>query len=319
VERLLLNSLLKKERLFVGLLNRCFCFSRGAFLDYRKYVIALREEGGVGPKTFQLLLSVFGSPENVYKKSLKEIKELPRISPEKAERILASQDKLSEIEEHILFLEKEGIGISTILDENYPSSLRQINSPPPLLYYKGEFPIQNKTFVALVGTNEPTEEGKKNAVLFGRALASRGVVVVSGLAKGIDKESHMGALIGEGKTYAVLGSGLNSLYPKENIHLAKEITENGAILTEYPLNAPVNVGQLMSRNRIIVGLSQAVVVVETVPGATGVMDAVQRAKDQGKPVFLVKKEGFLVDPLWKDVGALIIRNVQDLDMVLKYI
>jgi len=175
-----------------------------------------------------------------------------------------------------------------------------------------------KTLVALVGTTNPTEEGKRNAVLFAKDLASRGAVVVSGLAKGIDKESHMGALIGEGKTYAVLGSGLNNLYPEENIHLAEEISENGALLTEYPFDAPVNVGQLLSRNRIIMGLSQAVIVVETNPGASGVMDAAQRAKDQGKPVFMVKKEGSLVDPVWKEVGALIIRSVRELDVVLRY-
>ncbi len=288
-------------------------------MDYRKYVIALREEGKVGPKTFQQLLSAFGSPENIYKVGLEKIKELPRMSPAKAEKILASRDRLEEIEKHILFLEKEGVGISTILDENYPSVLKRIDDPPPLLYYKGEFPLGNKNFVALVGTTNPTEEGKREAVLFGKALASRGVVVVSGLAKGIDKESHMGALIGEGKTYAVLGSGLNSIYPEENIHLAQEISKNGALLTEYPLNAPVNVGQLMSRNRIIVGLSGAVIVVETRPGATGVIDSAQRAKDQGKPVFLVKKEGSLAEPHWKDVGALIIRSVKDLDLVLRYI
>lgn len=288
-------------------------------MDYRKYVIALREEGKVGPKTFQQLVSAFGSPENIYKVGLEEIQKLPRMNPAKAERIFASQDKLSEIEEHILFLEELGIGILTILDDNYPSLLKKIDDPPPLLYYKGEFPLKKQSSIALVGTTQPTEEGKKEAILLGKALASRGVMVVSGLAKGIDKESHMGALIGEGKTYAVLGNGLGNIYPKENIHLAKEISENGALLTEYPLNVPVNVGQLMSRNRIIVGLSQAVIVVETRPDAKGVIDAGQRTKDQGKPVFLVKKEGFLSDPHWKDVGALIIRGVQDLDLVLNYL
>jgi len=288
-------------------------------LDYRKYVIALREKAGVGPKTFQQLVSAFGSPENIYKVGLEEIQKLPRMNPAKAERIFASQDKLSEIEEHILFLEELGIGILTILDDNYPSILKKIDDPPPLLYYKGEFPLKKQSSIALVGTTQPTEEGKKEAILLGKALASRGVMVVSGLAKGIDKESHMGALIGEGKTYAVLGNGLGNIYPKENIHLAKEISENGALLTEYPLNVPVNVGQLMSRNRIIVGLSQAVIVVETRPDAKGVIDAGQRAKDQGKPVFLVKKEGFLSDPHWKDVGALIIRGVLDLNLVLNYL
>lgn len=287
-------------------------------MDYRKYVIALREIGGVGPRTFQQLLLTFGPPENVYKKNIKEIAEVPRIGLKKAEEIVSSQDKLAEIEEHILFLEEQGIGISTILDENYPSILKKIGDPPPLLYSKGEFPLKGDLFVALVGTHEATDEGKREAVLLGQAVAEKGGVVVSGLAKGIDKAAHMGAIMGGGKTYAVLGTGLNNIYPGENLALAEEITQNGALLTEYALNVPVTVGQLMSRNRVVVGLSQAVIVVET-QKTQGAMDAAKKASDSGKPLFVVKRGDQRNLKELTQIGAIPIEGARDLDLILKFI
>lgn len=287
-------------------------------MDYRKYVIALREMAGVGPKTFQQLLLAFGSPENIYTKSVKEIAELPRIGLKKAEDIFSSQDKLPKIENHILYLEEQGIRISTILDEDYPSILKKIDDPPPLLYSRGEFPLKKSLFIALVGTHHGTEEGKKEAILLGKAVAEMDGVVVSGLAKGIDKAAHMGAMMGGGKTYAVLGTGLNNIYPKENIALAEEITQNGTLLTEFPLNVPVTVGQLMARNRVVVGLSQAVIVVET-QETQGAMDAAKKASNLGRPLFVVKrgKEKNLKE--LTEMGAIPIEGTKDLDLVLKYI
>jgi DNA processing protein len=287
-------------------------------LDYRKYVIALREVARVGPKTFQQLILAFGSPENIYRKDVKEIAELPRIGFKKAEEIYSSQDKLPEIEDHIIYLEEQGIRISTILDENYPSLLQKIDDPPPLLYFRGEFPLKKSLFVAVVGTHHATEDGKKEAILLGKAVAEMGGVVVSGLAKGIDKAAHMGAIMGGGKTYAVLGAGLKNIYPKENVALAEEITQNGALLTEFPLNVPVTVGQLMARNRVVVGLSRAVIVVET-QKTQGAMDAAQKASDSGKPLFVVKRGNEESLKELTAIGAVPIEGAKDLDLILKYI
>jgi DNA processing protein len=102
-------------------------------VDYRKYIIALREVAKIGPKRFQQLLLTFGSPENIFKATLQEISKLPRMSPEKAKEIYDSQEKFAEIEEHISFLEGQGIGIKTILDDDFPQSFREIDDPPPLL------------------------------------------------------------------------------------------------------------------------------------------------------------------------------------------
>jgi len=288
-------------------------------MDYRKYVIGLREVAKIGPKGFQQLLLAFGSPENVYKATPEQISKLPRLSQEKAEEIIKSQEKLGEIENHIAFLEEQGVGIKTILEDDYPQSLREINDPPPLVYFKGQFPLPEGLFVAVVGTHHATYEGIKDATDIGKELAKRGAVVVSGLARGIDTGAHLGTLAKEGKTYAVLGSGLNKIYPEENINLAVEISNNGALLTEYPLNAPVNIGQLMARNRIVVGLSQTVIVVETEDQASGTMDAAQKTIEQGKSLFVVIREGNKSSEELVRIGAIPIKGVEDLDLVLKYL
>lgn len=288
-------------------------------MDYRKYVIALREVAKVGPKGFQQLLLAFGSPENVYKATSEQISKLPRMSLEKAEEIIKSQEKFGEIGDHIAFLEEQGIEIKTILEDDFPQSLREINDPPPLLYFKGEFPSSEALLVAVVGTHHATYEGIKDATDIGKELAKRGAVVTSGLARGIDTGAHLGALAKEGKTYAVLGSGLSKIYPEENLNLAVEISKNGALLTEYPLNAPVNVGQLMARNRIVVGLSQTVIVVENVNGTSGTMDAAQKAIDQGKPLFVVIREDNKSSEELVRIGAIPIKGAEDLDLVLNYL
>lgn len=290
-------------------------------MDHRKYVIALREKARVGSKGFQQLILSFGSLENIYKASIDELASLPRMSTEKAEQILRSQDWFPEIEKHLLYLEEQGIGISTIVDDNYPQILRQIADPPPLLYFRGEFPLKDQFFVAVIGTHRGyTNWGINLSVQIGKNLAQKKVVVVSGLAEGIDTAAHIGAIQQGGKTYAVLGAGLNKIYPAENVNLAKEITQNGALITEYDLSVPVKVGQLMARNRIVVGLSQAVILVELEEDKSeGTTNAKDIAIQQGKPLFVMRKEGSQkVEELIAD-GAVSLQDVDDLDLVTNYL
>jgi DNA processing protein len=288
-------------------------------LGHREYVIALREKAKIGPKTFQQLLMTFGSPEKVYKAAKEELLSLPRMTANKVDEILSSKDFLTEIKEHISYLEELGIGISTILDSEYPQRLKEIDDPPPLLYFKGEFPIQNDLFVAVVGTHEASAEGVGKAVEIGRVLAKRKVVVVSGLARGIDSAAHIGAIKEGGKTYAILGAGLNNIYPSENVSLAEQISKSGALITECSLNVPINIGQLMARNRIVVGLSQAVIIVELNEDSSGTMDAMNIAIKQGKPLFVVRKvNSQKVEDLIQE-GAVPIEGVDDLDLVLNYL
>jgi DNA processing protein len=288
-------------------------------LGYTEYVIALREKAKIGPKAFQQLLMTFGSPENVYKATKDELLSLPRMTSKKVEEIFDSQDFLAEIREQILYLEELGVGILTLLDDDYPQNLKEIDDPPPLLYFKGEFPIKNDLFVTVVGTHQATAEGIEKAMEIGRALAQRKAVVVSGLARGIDSASHVGAISEGGKTYAILGNGLNRIFPSENVSLAEQISKNGALITEYGLNVPVKVGQLMARNRIVVGLSQAVIIVEMSEESPGTMEAVDIAIKQGKPLFVVRKETSQKVKDLTQEGAVPIEGVDDLDLVLNYL
>jgi DNA processing protein len=288
-------------------------------MEHWKYVIALREVAKVGPKRFQQILSLFGSPENIFQAKEQEIAEKLNLNLEKAKEIYQAQDKIPEIEKHLLYLDEENIGITTLLDENYPDTLKKIDDPPPLLYFKGEFPLKNEMFVAVIGTHHATEEGIKQGVRVGKKLAEKDVVVVSGLARGIDSAGHLGAITARGKTYAVLGCGFNNIYPKENLSLAQEITQNGALISEYPLQVSVNIGQLMARNRIIVGLAQAVIIVEIETLNSGTIDSAQKAQEQGKPLFAIRMGNDDFIPELEDLGAIIIEGADELELVTKYL
>ncbi len=287
--------------------------------DYTKYVIALREVARVGPKGFQQLILHYGSPDNIYNSTIEELTSLPRISFAKAKEILASQEKLEEIESQIDFLASQDIGILTILQENYPPLLKQIDDPPPLLYYKGKFPLTDKTCIAVIGTTQASTKGIEKAVSWGKELAQQDVIVVSGLAKGIDGAAHLGCLNVKGTTLAVLGSGLFNIYPKDHENLASEITKAGALISEYPVNSPVNVGQLMARNRIVVGLSQAVLIVEEDQNSSGTADAAQRAIEQGRPLFILESENQKSVEKWVNQGAILLRDIFEMETMLQYI
>lgn len=287
--------------------------------EYTKYVIALREVARVGPKGFAQLIFHYGTPDNVYNSTLEELTSLPRMSAGKAQEILASQEKLKDIEIQMDILSEQDIGIITILDENYPPLLQQIGDPPPLLYYKGKFPLNDKTGVALIGTTNPSTAGVEKAVAWGKELARQDVVVVSGLAKGIDGAAHLGALAGKGQTYAVLGSGLFNIYPPEHENLAAEISKAGALISEFPVNSPVTVGQLMARNRIVVGLSQAVIIVEEDSDSSGTSDAAQKAMEQGRPLFILESENKKSVERWVKQGAILLKDTFEIEMLLQYI
>ena len=292
-------------------------------MEETKYVVALRENARVGPKTFRLLMEHFGSPQAVFEASMDDLTELPRIGESKAAEILQAADRVGEIEEHLLFLADSGINVLTLFDDDYPKSLRRIDDTPPLLYVKGNIRDEDDCAVAVVGSHQASLEGVEMATKLGRALAERGVTVVSGLALGIDTAGHRGALQGGGRTIAVLGSGLNVIHPKQNVELAECIATNGALISEYPLKAPVNVGQLMARNRIVTGLSGAVIIVEAALNSSGTMDAAVKAKGQNKPVYAVQWLGsservkssveLIAD------GAISIADEKDIDSIVRAI
>ena len=208
--------------------------------------------------------------------------------------------------------------IKTILIENpkYPEKLRQIYDPPKKLYVMGNAEILNDLSIAIVGCRETTEYGKKAAIYFASNLAKQDINIVSGLAKGIDSYAHIGALQAKGKTIAVIGSGLDIIYPKENEKLAQEIIKSGgAIISEYPLGTKPEKEHFPARNRIISGLSNGVLVVEA-KEKSGSLITADFAMEQGKDVFVVpgninSLNSVGTNNLIKD-GAILVNNYNDI-------
>ena len=175
----------------------------------------------------------------------------------------------------------------TMENEKYPILLKQIYDPPKCLYVMGNIEILNNPSIAIVGCREATEYGKKAATYFSYNLAKQNVTIVSGLARGIDSYSHIGTLKANGKTIAVIGSGLDIIYPKENEQLAKKIVEQGgAIISEYPLGTRPQKEHFPARNRIISGISQATLVIEA-KEKSGSLITADFAMEQGKDVYSV--------------------------------
>ena len=182
---------------------------------------------------------------------------------------------------------KFAINTLTPQEQEYPQLLREIVSSPAPLYYKGELPLINDRMIAIIGTRKATKQGKVLAKRFAQELAEHGVVVVSGLALGIDGAAHQGALLGGGRTIAVLANGLDSIYPREHLSLAETLLRNnGCIFSEYESGTPAYPTHFLERNRIISGLSLGVVVIEA-PNRSGALSTACHALEQGREVFVV--------------------------------
>lgn len=174
-----------------------------------------------------------------------------------------------------------------LADKNFPYLLKNIPSPPAKIFFLGTLPELTAKVIAVVGTRKASTEGRFTAKTIARDLAEAGVIIASGLALGIDGAAHEGALQGKGKTLAVLGNGLNFIYPRSHESLARRILEtNGAILSEYPPETPAYPNQFLERNRLISGLSAAVIIVEC-PLPSGAWNTAEHALAQGREVFVI--------------------------------
>ncbi len=187
---------------------------------------------------------------------------------------------------HIEAIEKGRLGVLTITGRNYPEKLREIQSPPPVLFYLGRIPKDEKPRICLVGSRKASRRGRITARRFAQRFAERGLVVVSGMARGIDTAAHQGALDAESETIAVLGCGIDVPYPPENAYLAAEIAGSGCLLSEFPLGCPPLKHHFPSRNRILSGLSGGVMVVEAGIRSGAILTA-GWAADQGREVYAV--------------------------------
>ena len=250
-----------------------------------KYWVWLNECRGLTNRSRALLLDHFGSPEDVYYAYEAEYALVEGLSKKQFE-LLA--DKSTDGADKILGdCQRLGLRILTMQDADYPARLRGIFEPPCLLYVKGTLPaFDEEVAVAMVGTRACTPYGTQSAEKIAYGLAKQGALVVSGAARGIDSAAHRGALRAGGVTVAVLGNGLDVVYPEENAGLYRDIAATGALLSEYPPGTAAEGWHFPIRNRIISGLSLATIVVEA-PEKSGALITAMTALEQGRDVFAV--------------------------------
>jgi DNA processing protein len=254
-------------------------------LTDHKYWVGLNLVIGIGPAKARLLLNAFGNDLSVAWNSEPEALRAAGLDRRALHNLLetrATRDLDVEMER----IRNQGLSICTWEDDGYPRLLRQVYDPPPLLYLKGRLLPEDEWAVAVVGTRAATTYGKEATARIAGGLARNGVTIVSGLARGIDSMAHQAALDAGGRTIGVLGCGLDTVYPPENRRLAASVTQQGALVSEYPLGTPPERGNFPPRNRIISGMSLGTVIVEA-GRRSGALITADYALDQGRDVFAV--------------------------------
>lgn len=250
----------------------------------KRYWVAFSRVGGIGAVRLRALLDAFGDLETAWRAPASELSRAG-LGPQTLASLLEARSHLDP-EAELARVEQAGCQVLTWEDESYPARLREITQPPPVLYMWGEILPQDRWAAAVVGTRRPTSYGQAAAREIAGALAASGLTVVSGLARGIDSLAHLAALDAGGRTLAVLGSGIDQLYPPEHRLLAERIAASGAVLTDYALGTKPEAGNFPPRNRIISGLALAVILVEAGEGS-GALITADFAADQGREVFAV--------------------------------
>ena len=255
---------------------------------------------GLGPQSLRKLLIAHGSPANVLSAN-------PRILRATVTEKIASAIHNGGADDEARagvarWLEDAANHVITLADAEYPQALLQIPDPPPLLYVKGRRELLNHDGFAVVGSRNATAQGINNAEAFSAALSNAGLTIVSGLALGIDAAAHRGGLEGAGSTIAVVGTGLDIVYPARNRALAHDIAERGTLISEFPLGTPALAANFPRRNRLICGLSRGCLVIEAAVSSGSLITA-RLAAEQGRDVFAIP--GSIHSPLAKGCHALI--------------
>jgi DNA processing protein len=254
---------------------------------------------GIGSTTLIRLLTAFGSPEAVLACGRHALE--PHLAAKQRDALLAGPDAAL-LAETQAWLDQPGNRLLTLGDPDYPKPLLEIADPPALLYCKGRRDLLGRPGFSIVGSRNATPQGLRDAEAFGLALADAGLTIISGLALGIDAAAHRGGLAGSGSSIAIVGTGLDRIYPARNRALAHTLAEQGLILSEFPLGTPPLPGNFPCRNRLISGLSRGVLVVEATT-ASGSLITARVAAEQGREVFAIP--GSIHSPLARGCHALL--------------
>lgn len=245
-------------------------------------LIALNMIDGIGSVRLAKLMELFGAPENIFKAPSEKLKSVFGIGDEIASQICTFDHK--RLIREMAQASKMGLMIMALEDQDYPENLKEIPGAPIVLYVQGELKEEDKTAISIVGSRRASFYGLSSAEKFAGDLCDAGFTIVSGLARGIDTAAHKGALKRFGRTIAVIGSGFNNIYPAENKELAEEIAKNGAVISEFSLDAEPIKQNFPRRNRLISGLSLGTLVVEAARNS-GALITADFALEQGRDVF----------------------------------
>jgi len=279
-----------------------------------EYWIWLSRIEGLNPKFLNNLLEKYNNPKEIWNKTKEELIE-DGIKEKHASEITNSNYRQN-LDKYLKYMNENNIQIITIKDKEYPDKLKVIYDPPVVLYVKGNKNILNEKSVAMVGCRLCTKYGQDISKKIAYNLSLNNINVISGLAKGIDSFAHKGCLVGKAKTIAVVGCGLDRVYPEENIGLFKEIIKNnGAIISEYIIGTKPLAKNFPKRNRIISGLASGVIVVEA-REKSGTLITVDFALEQGKNIYAVPGNidvlnSYGTNELIKQ-GAKVVTSVQDI-------
>lgn len=239
----------------------------------------------IGPRRFSKLLEYFGSAEAAWKADEGSLASLLGGQNNLSQKVLALKAKI-DVSLEFEKLSKKKIAVTSSLSADYPQLLRNIYDPPPILYYRGNIQVAGQKAIAIVGSRNATGYGRQMTEKLARELVKCGFGIVSGMARGIDSYAHQGALEAQGDTVAVLGCGLDIVYPRENKLLMDSIMEKGVVISEFPPGRKPEPFNFPRRNRIISGLALGVVVVEAAEKSGSLITA-DYALEQGKDVFAV--------------------------------
>ena len=276
-------------------------------MEDKRYWIGFTLIKGIGAVRLQALIHHFGDLEAAWNAAPADLAGAG-LGPKLIERVLRARQGV-DLEKVWDQISAQGIQVLTWNDERYPNRLKEIDQPPPVLFIRGEYLPEDLFAVAIVGTRRITSYGRQLTDEIAAFLGSNGITVVSGLARGVDAMAHQSALRAGGRTLAVLGSGVDRIYPPEHRGLADQIMERGAIISDYAPGTPPDASNFPPRNRIISGLSLAVVVVEA--GETsGALITAEFAAEQGREVFAIP--GSILAPQSKGTNKLIQRGAQPL-------
>jgi DNA processing protein len=278
--------------------------------------VELNMTPGIGPRAAAKLLERFGSAEAVYSATRAELEQL-RLIPEAVDSIIA-RNLQARADVEIASIRKLGGDVLILDDGVYPATLREIYDPPIVLYVKGAWAdCLEQPCVGIVGSRRCSTYGQNSALMLARDLAQRGLTIVSGFARGIDAAAHKGALEAGGRTVAVLGTGIDEVYPRDHKRLAQEILDaGGALVSQFPLGTPPVSENFPYRNRIISGLSLGILVVEAAENSGSLITA-RLAIEQNREVFAVpgnitSRNSFGTNYLIKGAGAKLVQQWQDI-------